>query len=227
MAKKTARKRTTKPAAPAGMLTAVKVLAAVALAVGLVAGVRWIGSLAAVGVAARDRYAVRTADLRFDPPPHTDPRLFLTQVCYLADLPVAVQSIDPKLPDQLAAAFRMHPWVEDVTGVTVQPDGGVHVGMRFRTPVLAVRWQNGAETETRVVDAAGVLLPDDAPPARLPVLANPRTVPRPVAGRVWPEADVVRAADLVRRHPATAVERTAGGWTLTEPDGKKFTIQAP
>lgn len=227
MAKKTARKRTTKPGASSGTLTAVKALAAVALAVGLVAGVRWVGSLAAVGVAGRDRYAVRTADLRFDPPSHTDPRAFLTEVRYLANLPDAVQSIDPTLPDRLAAAFRQHPWVEDVTGVTVLPDGGIYVGLRFRTPVLAVRWQSGMESETRVVDANGVLLPADAPTAGLPVLANVRGCPRPTAGRVWPEADVVRAADLVRRHPATAVERTPGGWTLTEPDGKKFHIATP
>ena len=226
MARKTARKRPTTPA-PSGAATAVKAVAAVALAVGLVIGIRWVGSLAAVGVADRDRYAVRTADLRFDPPPHTDPREFLTQVLYLADLPVTVQSIDPKLPDQIAAAFRQHPWVEDVTGVTILPDGGVHVRLRFRTPVLAVRWQNGAESETRAVDAAGVLLPTDAPTAGLPTLTNVRTCPHPPAGRVWPEADVVRAADLVRRHPATAVERTLGGWTLTEPDGKKFHIATP
>ncbi|MEO2089234.1 MAG: hypothetical protein ABGY75_07025 [Gemmataceae bacterium] len=226
MARKTARKRTTKPAT-SGVTTAAKTLAAIALTVGLVAGVRWVGSLAAVGVADRDRYAVRTAALRFDPPPHTDPREFLTQVLYLADLPVTVQSIDPKLPDQIAAAFRQHPWVEDVTGVTVLPDGGVHVGVRYRTPVLAIRWLGGNEAESRAVDAAGVLLPADAPTARLPILTNVRTCPQPPAGRVWPEADVVRAADLVRRHPATTVERTPGGWTLTEPDGKKFHIATP
>lgn len=227
MAKKALRKKSVKPSAPPVAAVAAKGVLAVAVAVGLVAALGWVGRKAGDGVADRDRYAVRVADLTFDAPPHLDPKTFLTEVRYLGDLPETVQSTDPALSDRLTAAFRKHPWVAGVGGVSVAADGTVTVGLTFRVPVLAVRWRGGGESELRAVDAAGVLLPTDAPTAGLAVLANERTGPKPAVGQVWPERDVPRAAELVARHPATAIERTPGGWKITEPGGQVFALNTP
>jgi hypothetical protein len=227
MAKKTARKKSAKPAGPPVAVVAAKGVFAVALAAGLIAAVGWVGRKAGGALADRDRYAVRVADLRFATPPYIDPKAFLTEVRYLGNLPETVQSIDPKLSEQLAAAFRKHPWVADVTGVTVAADSTVTVGLTLRAPVLAVRWRNGRELEVRAVDAAGVLLPADAPTDGLAVLVNERTGPKPEVGRVWPERDVPRAAELVTRNPAKLIERTATGWKITEPSGQVFALTTP
>lgn len=226
MAKKPARKRAAR-SKRSTLLIGLKLLVAVGFAVGLVAALNWLGSHAAQNVAGNGRYSVSVANIRFDPPPHTDPRLFLTEVRYLAGLPETVQSVDPALPDRLATAFRLHPWVESVIGTTVTADGQIVVGVKYRKPVLAVKWRSDAEREIRAVDAAGILLPIDAPTDSLTMLTNERTIPKPDAGRLWPEPDVRRAAELAVRHPAKSIDRTKSGWSITEPDGKVFTILAP
>ena len=227
MAKKTARKPTAR-ATPDGRGAAVLAKLALALLVagGLVVGLARLGRHAGEGVAARDRYTVPVSAVRFDTPPHLDPKTFLTEVRYLGDLPETVQAVDPHLGDKLAVAFRRHPWVADVTGVSVSPEGEIRLGLQFRVPALAVRWANGAEREVRAVDASGVLLPAGAPTDPLPQFLTTRTIPLPEAGKVWPEADVVRAAELVGRNPTRSIERTPTGWRLVDPAGKAFTLTA-
>ncbi len=129
----------------------------VALAVGIVYAVAWLGSRAGERVADRDRYAVRVADIACDAPPGTDRAAFLSEVRYLSGLPEAVQAVDPGLSDKLSAAFLKHPWVAEVAGVRVDADGTVRVDLRFRVPVLAVAVRG--ESEPRAVDRSGVLLP--------------------------------------------------------------------
>jgi hypothetical protein len=224
MAKK--RKRAAK-ADPQVVRTAAKGVAAVALGAGLIVAVGWIGRRAGEGVADRERYAVPLSRLRFDTPPYIDPKAFLTETRYLGDLPDTVQATDPELAAKLSAAFRKHPWVADVGAVAVAADGAVRVGIRFRVPALAVRWVSGSEREVRAVDAGGVLLPVEAPTDGLPVLVNDQTGPKPDPGQVWPGPDVRRAAELVSRHPARAIERTKAGWKITEPGGAVFGLTAP
>jgi len=160
-------------------------------------------------------------------PPNTDAAKFLTEVRLLGNLPEAVQSVDPSTSAQLSDAFRKHPWVEDVAAVTAEPDGGVRVELRFRSPVLAVRWNVNGVVRTRAVTASGVLLPAGVEAANLPVLTTERTVKEAAEGQPWPEPDVKRAAELVMRHPCKSVERTRTGWRLTDADGKALTIDAP
>lgn len=222
MAKKPARKRPAKPA-PYQWGRLVRLIPAVVAVGGVFAGLYFAGKWAGGEVAARERYAVPVADLRVNAPPHTDSAKFLTEVRLLGNLPDTVQAVDPVLPTQLTEAFRKHPWVDDVTAVAVDPDGGVRVELKFRTPALAIRW-NGTP---RAVTATGVLLPAEADATGLPVLKTERTVKDATDGRPWPEADVKRAAELVSRHPAKAVERTRTGWRLTDADGKVLVIDAP
>lgn len=222
MAKKPARKRTAKPA-PYQWWRLLRLVPAAVVVGGLFAGLYYGGRWAGAEVAAKERYAVPVADLRVNAPPHTDPAKFLAEVRLLGNLPDAVQAVDPNLPTLLAEAFRKHPWVDDVTAVAVEPDGGVRVALKFRTPALTIRW-NGTP---RAVTGTGVLLPAGADSTGLPVLKNEQTVATATDGQPWPEPDVRRAAELVSRHPAQAVERTRTGWRLTDESGKVLVIDAP
>lgn len=180
----------TPPAEPVKMSppwarTALRVVLALGVAAGLVLGLAWVGREAGLGLVGRDRYAVKVADIECDAPPGTDRAAFLTEVRYLGPLPETVQSVDPGLTDRLAAAFARHPWVAAVTAVEARPAGGLRVGLRFRTPVLAV---TAAETHApRAVDAAGVLLPPAASTDGLTELVNPVPPPPRPAGEPWPD----------------------------------------
>lgn len=194
---------------------------------GLFVGLHWLTGQAGAGVAAKERYAVKVADLRVNTPPHTDSAKFLTEVRLIGNLPESVRSVDPATPAQLSEAFRKHPWVEDLTAVTTEPDGGVRVELKFRSPVLAVRWNQVGIVNTRAVTATGVLLPNGVDTTGLPVFTTVRTVREASDGQAWPEPDVKRAAELVTRHRCQTVERTGTGWRLTDADGKALTIDAP
>jgi hypothetical protein len=200
---------------------AVKGLLALGLVGGVVYAVAWLGGRAGERVAGRDRYAVRIADIACDAPPGKDRPTFLTEVRYLAGLPETVQAVDPKLPEQLTAAFARHPWVAEVVGVTVEADSTVRVDLRFRVPVLIVR--AFGDSEVRLVDRGGVLLPPGAP--RPPTeLANAVLPPRRPAGEVWNDPTVTRAAELATEYKPRRIEKTAREWRLTLDSGKVLLV---
>jgi cell division septal protein FtsQ len=199
----------------------VKGLLALALVGGVVYTVAWLGGRAGERVVGRDRYAVRVADVACDAPPGKDRPTFLTEVRYLANLPETVQVVDPKLPEQLAAAFARHPWVAEVVAVKVEPDATVRVDLRFRVPVLAVRVIG--DSEVRTVDRTGVLLPPGAT-GPLTELANPVLAPKRPAGEVWNDPTVRRAAELAAEHTPRRVEKTAREWRLTLDSGKVLLV---
>ncbi|MCU0704015.1 MAG: hypothetical protein MUF18_08570 [Fimbriiglobus sp.] len=226
MAKKARKKKSPKPE-PFRWQRLLRLLPAVAVVGGLFAGLHWLTQQAGASVAAKERYAVPVADLRVNTPPHTNSAKFLTEVRLLGNLPEAVSSVDPATPTQLADAFRKHPWVEGVSAVTVEADGGVRIELRFRSPVLAVRWNQFGVVNTRAVTLSGVLLPTGVETANLPVLTTVRTVTDAADGRPWPEPDVKRAAELVSRHPCKTIERTRTGWRLIDANGEPLVINAP
>src|SRR5205814_7471290 len=131
----------------------------------------------------RDYYTVALADLRCAVPPGRTPAEFLAEVQYLGTLPDKVNILEPQLALRLAAAFKLHPWVEDVEGVALR--GGVpaervagpRVRLRLRTPALAAAG--------RVLDANGVLLPAGASAAGLPELRGAVPPPAGPAGAPW------------------------------------------
>ena len=210
-----------RPAAAGGGKVAVAVLLKTVLAIALVGvlvgGLGFLGNRSAKRVAKRDRYAVKVADIQVELPPTLERSAFLTEVRYLGELPDTVQAVDPTLGETLRAAFLKHPWVADVTAVTVSPEKVIAVQLTFRKPVLSVTLKG--EQAARAVDAEGVLLPLPAVTDGLPVLANvqPDAV---IAGQSFASPDVKRAAELVATYPTKVIERTKEGWRLTAPDGK-------
>ncbi|QJX00992.1 cell division protein FtsQ/DivIB [Frigoriglobus tundricola] len=216
------RARKAPPPGPSGWRAARPVLA-VALTLGvagaLLFGLSRLGDEARRNIGPRDRYIVRFADIRCDPPPGCTREAFLAEVRYNADGAATFQSIDPDLVPNLTAAFSAHPWVLSVDGVTVEPPDAVSVKLVYRTPVLAVS-SDGAR---RAVDVKGIVLPTSAPTAGLPELLNDVTPPGK-AGQPWPGDVVVRAASVSEEYKPKSIERTEQGWQLIQRNGKKLIV---
>lgn len=212
------------PPAPAPRRTGRPVLTVVftlGLAAALLFGLSLLGDRAKRGIGPRERYAVPFADVRCEPPPGTSRDTFLTEVRYTADAGVTLQLLDPDLKPRLTAAFAAHPWVQSVDSITVEPPDVITVALTFRKPVLRVSQPSAA----RAVDAKGVLLPLSAPTEGLPELLGVPGLPSDaVAGRFWPSDVVVRAAPVAVEYKPKTLERTAQGWQLVMPDGRKLLV---
>ncbi len=59
-------------------------------------------------------------------------------------------------PERIATAFKLDPWVEEVTRVTFGP-GRIAVDLKFREPVAWVKLEGGQQ----IVDGQGRLLPSE------------------------------------------------------------------
>src|SRR5205823_9166394 len=104
------------------------------------------------------------------------------------------------LPNQLAAAFARHPWVETVDKVEIGPGRRIGVRLTFRTPVLAVVH---GDRVVRAVDRGGILLPRGADTLLLPHLTTSTDPAGP--GRSWGDAKVESAAAVAALlHPHQA-----------------------
>lgn len=206
----------------AALRITLKVVLALTLVAGSVAGLAWVGERAGLQLLGNTRYQVRVTDIQCDTPPGLDRTTFLTEIRYLSDLPATVSSVDPTLSKTLTAAFAKHPWVAGVDGVEVVPDVGIRVNVRFRVPVLAV--DIAGEAERRAVDRDGVLLPSTASFVGLPVLLPGVPAPTTPTGEVWPHPDVKRAVELAQAYPALKIEKTAKGWRITTRDDRVLSV---
>ncbi len=205
--------------------TAAKAFLALSLAFGVLAGIAWFGSKAGTVVTPQARYTVAFADIETAAPPGQDRKTFLTEVRFLSDLPETLQSVDPKLSENLKAAFRKHPWVLEAGAVTVTKQGAIRAELKFREPALVVLVGSGSER--RVIDRHGVLLPADVGTAKLPVLTN-RFLPQQVsAGQKWPDPDVLRAVEIILLYPGERIERVTEGWHIIQSNGKVLRIATP
>lgn len=180
-----------------------------------------LGDQARRNISSRDRYTLRFADIRCEPPPGTSRETFLTEVRYAADAAQTVQLLDPELVSRLATAFATHPWVQTVDAVTVEPPDVVTVNLSYRKPALKVAQPAGA----RAVDAKGILLPLSAPTDGLPELLGAPILPEnAAAGRPWPANVVVRAAPVAVEYKPKTIESTPQGWQLIQSDGRKLLV---
>lgn len=192
----------------------IAVVLVLAAAGGLAAGLAYLGGRAGEEVAADPRYAVPVADISCDVPPGVDRAAFLSEVRYLGRLPATVSAVDPRLKDQLAAAFGTHPWVAAVKGVEVNVDRSIRVNLEFRTPRLKVG--------PRLVDGTGVLLPIAESPPAVTLLLGEWPEPGVEAGRVWQE--MKRPAEIAAEFRPLKIEKSDRGWRLFQPDGKTLIV---
>jgi len=146
-----------------------------------------------------------------------------------ASLDGGVPLDDPELPQRLARAFEMHPWVREVVRVTLRHPAAAAVEVRCREPVAVVAVPSGV----LAVDAEGVVLPSDdftaEAAAAYPRVAGIRSSPVGVYGSPWGDPAVVEAAAVAAAvgpesralglrdlRPAGG----AGGWELLDDAGR-------
>lgn len=144
----------------------------------------------------RQEFRFQTAKLRTTQPPYWVPHDLVEQVIHHADLPAEMSLLDDTLTEQIAEAFRLHPWVEQVVSVKKSLDAGIDVQLEYRRPAAMVEVKQGMYP----VDAAGVLLPPAdfsvAETKRYPLIVNVRSTPQGPAGSEWGDPSVVGAARL-------------------------------
>src|SRR5579871_6502357 len=130
-------------------------LVCVVLGIGVIVfGPRLIRALPDISERPEYRLATREAHLT-SAPPYWVPSGFVDQVIVKAGLPETVSLVDEQVTKQLAAAFKLHPWVEKVVRVTKSLPAQVDVDLVYRTPVAMIQGKQGMYP----VDATGILLP--------------------------------------------------------------------
>jgi hypothetical protein len=177
---------------PRWLLKPLSVALVVALFLG---GLMALGKIAWQQVREQERYTVALADIDCTPPPGQGRADFLDEVQYLGGLPSRFSLLEDGLSERLARAFARHPRVEEVEQVVLQAPRQVHVRLRYRVPVLAVRW----EGRLWAVDGEGVWLPKETPTQGLPVFAKPAAPPQGSAGSRWGDPAVEAAARQLAR----------------------------
>jgi hypothetical protein len=133
----------------------VLVLIAIAVALGgfSVAWNRWGRQALSTG-----EYLVTPNEIVVTPQPkwiHADVK---TEVVRTANLGERMLN-EPKLVEEVAVAFALHPWVARVVRVEKRFSAGVQVSLEYRRPVAAVEIASRGEAGLLFVDADGVLLP--------------------------------------------------------------------
>lgn len=186
------------------------------------AAVLALGKYTREGIRDSDRFAAVFTQVDCSPPPNQSVAEFLAEVQYLSELPDRLPILDKDLPDNLAAAFRRHPWVLKVEGVTVLPSRRLEVRLKFRRPVLEVFTtgrvvQDSSADETNAgtsgtldvkswfVDGAGIVLPRRKGFEQLPKL-HTTSLPTQGSGNSWGNGGVeaaARLADFLRNHQGT------------------------
>jgi hypothetical protein len=201
----------------------VKGFLALAILAGVFALLVKLGGYAGREVTQNPRYAMPFAALDCDAPTGLDRVTFLSETRHLAEAPETVQSVDPELTAKLRSVFLKHPWVNEVVGTSVSPEGVIRVELKFRQPVMTVEVLG--ETDPWTVDRTGVLLPHfPRPKPDLPKLITPRAKPETAAGQAWPDDVVKRAADLAETYKPDRIEKTDKGYRLTQPSGKVLIV---
>lgn len=148
-------------------------------------------------VYALPEYQVPVAELHVTPAPAwLHPRANIrNEVVRDASLAGNMSVLNDRLTVDIARAFALHPWVEEVTSVRKSFPARVDVEIKYRRPMCVVVLPDG----TYVVDRAGVLLPrGDIPDSELATLPRLTGVDKPtsVAGAPWSDPRVVDGAAI-------------------------------
>jgi hypothetical protein len=147
-------------------------------------------------LADRPEYLLDAADIEITQPPHWVPRHLLSQVIENADLPATLRLLDDSLVQEIAGAFQLSPWVEEVVSVTKSYPPKIVVVLKYREPVAMVEVKKGQQP----IDRHGVLLPAQdfsvSESRTYPVISGVASTPQGPAGADWGDQVVHDAAVL-------------------------------
>lgn len=141
-------------------------------------------------------YRLPAKRIEITQPPHWVPQNLVEQVVERAGLPEELRLLDEDLARDVAQAFALYPWVEEVVSVQKAFPAAVRVQINYRKPVAMVQVKLGLYP----VDGRGVLLPpQDFSPAdarQYPLILAVVSTPQGPAGSGWGDPVVVDAAQL-------------------------------
>lgn len=145
----------------------------------------------------REEYRLALDKVVIDPAPVAPiPADLFEQVQKRAELPDELSVLDSKLPQQLAEAFTLHPWVARVVEVRNEFPAAVKVTVEYRQPVALVHVTNGYYA----VDKDGILLPPQnfskADAEHYIAVKGITSTPQNGAGQRWDDPAVTAAAKL-------------------------------
>jgi hypothetical protein len=109
-----------------------QIVAGLAVAALVVAGVVAVGNAARNALGPRDRYLLPFNEIEAPAPPGLDRTEFLDEVRYPGPYPEKLNVLDPALPDLLREAFSKHRRVERVGKIQILPPKRVRVELTFR-----------------------------------------------------------------------------------------------
>jgi len=144
----------------------------------------------------RDEYLVAASQIEITQPPHWVPHNLVAQVVENANLPARLSLLDKNLVGEIAEAFQLNPWVEEVISVSKSFPAKVVVVLSYRQPVAMVEVRQGQYP----IDRHGVLLPPQdfsvADTRSYPVITGIVSTPQGPAGTEWGDNVVEEAAEL-------------------------------
>lgn len=144
----------------------------------------------------RDEYRLATSQIQIPDPPRWVPVTLLDQVIEEGSLPDEVSVLDEGLAEQIAAAFKKHPWVQGEVTVKMSVPARIEVEFEYRQPVAMVEVLDGFYA----VDDAGVLLPPrdfpDSDVEAYPRIVGMATTPLAGIGSTWGDARVIGASRI-------------------------------
>ena len=156
-----------------------------------------------------DEYSVAPGQIVVTPQPpwiHADVRADVIRTAGRARLDLR----DPRLVEEVAAAFALHPWVAKVVEVRKRYPARVDVKLEYRRPVAAVEVSAKNEPGLLFVDAAGVLLPsaDFAPGQAKDFLriAAGKETPAGIYGTAWGSERIAGAARIAAAWEGSGAE---------------------
>ncbi|GHT17439.1 hypothetical protein FACS1894189_3300 [Planctomycetales bacterium] len=153
-------------------------------------------------ITANPLYQLSPDKITVTPPPPWVADHFVNEVLQSSDLLAHVSMFDKTLPQKLAQAFAVYPWVERVEKVELRYPSGAEVRLTYRSPAALVEIPSRGHYP---VDCNGILLPTDyfisvAPEkqANYPLIQGVRSVPLGAVGTPWGDPIVHDAAQLAK-----------------------------
>ncbi len=149
-------------------------------------------------IGALPEYRLAADQVAVTPPPEWVNDDFVSETLRASGLDADGSLLDENLPQKLARAFSVAPWVAEVRGVEVRYPSAARIELSYREPVALVELPQGLYP----VDKDGVLLPTAffiAAPEKqreLLVIGGVTSTPLGTAGTLWGDAGVHAAARL-------------------------------
>ena len=144
----------------------------------------------------RPEYQLPADQIEVTQPPHWVPRKLVEQVIEDGGLSETLNLLDEGLVQEVAEAFQLNPWVEEVIEVRKSYPAKLVVQLNYRRPVAMVEIRKGRLP----IDSHGVLLPANdfvaAEADAYPLIKGIATTPQGPAGTKWGDPVVEDAAAI-------------------------------